>query len=142
MEIPDVRRRVRQMLERARRASAERRARVDAAARAYESFLSRVATPVFRMFATAIRAEGHAFAVFTPAGGLRLASERSADDFIELLIDTESDPPTVAARINRGRGGRLLTAERPIREGAAIESLTEEDVLEFLLKAIEPFVER
>jgi len=130
------------MLERARRASAERRARVDAAARAYESFLSRVATPVFRMFATAIRAEGHAFAVFTPAGGLRLASERSADDYIELLIDTESDPPTVAARINRGRGGRLLTAERPIREGAAIESLTEEDVLEFLLKAIEPFVER
>src|SRR5512139_394003 len=109
MEIPDVRRRVRQMLERARRASAERRARVDAAARAYESFLSRVATPVFRMFATAIRAEGHAFAVFTPAGGLRLASERSADDYIELLIDTESDPPTVAARINRGRGGRLLT---------------------------------
>jgi hypothetical protein len=142
MEIPDVRRRVRQMLERARRASAERRAGVDAAARAYESFLSRVATPVFRMFATAIRAEGHAFAVFTPAGGLRLASERSADDYIELLIDTESDPPTVAARINRGRGGRLLTAERPIREGAAIESLTEEDVLEFLLKAIEPFVER
>ena len=115
MEIPDVRRRVRQMLERARRASAERRARVDAAARAYESFLSRVATPVFRMFATAIRAEGHAFAVFTPAGGLRLASERSADDYIELLIDTESDPPTVAARINRGRGGRLRGAGRFIR---------------------------
>jgi hypothetical protein len=142
MEISDVRRRVRQTLERARRASAEHRARVDAAARAYESFLSNIATPVFRMFATAIKAEGHAFVVFTPAGSLRLASERSAEDYIELLLDTESDPPVVAARINRGRGSHLLTAERPIREGAAVESLTEEDVLEFLLKEIEPFVER
>jgi hypothetical protein len=142
MEISDVRRRVRHTLERARRASAERRARVDAAARAYESFLSKVATPVFRMFATAIKAEGHAFVVFTPAGGLRLASERSADDYIELLLDTESDPPGVAARINRGRGSRLLTAERPVRESAAVENLTEEDVLEFLLREIGPFVER
>jgi len=115
---------------------------VDAAAKAYESFLSTIATPVFRMFATAIKAEGHAFAVFTPAGGLRLSSERSPDDYIELLLDTESDPPGVAARINRGRGSHLLTAERPIRDGAAVESLTEEDVLEFLLREIEPFVER
>jgi hypothetical protein len=142
MEISDVRRRVRQMLDRARRASAERRVRADAAARAYEAFLSGVATPVFRMFATAIKAEGHAFAVFTPAGGLRLASERSADDFIELALESASDPPAVVARINRGRGSRLLTTERAIRDGAAVESLTEEDVLEFLLREIEPFVER
>jgi hypothetical protein len=142
MEISDVRRRVRQMLDQARRASAERRVRADAAAQAYEGFLSKVATPVFRMFATAIKAEGRAFAVFTPAGGLRLASERSADDFIELSLDTSSDPPAVVARINRGRGSRLLTVERSIRDGATVESLTEEDVLEFLLREIEPFVER
>ncbi|MBI3263500.1 MAG: hypothetical protein HYZ58_10170 [Acidobacteria bacterium] len=58
MEVSDVRRRLQQELERGRVAHAERRARNDAAARSYADFLSRTATPVFRMLITALKAEG------------------------------------------------------------------------------------
>jgi hypothetical protein len=142
MEISDVRRRLRQTLESAKRAGAEQKVRADAANRAYDGFLSRTATPVFQMFAGALRAEGYLFQVFTPADTLRLMSERSSDDFIELMLDSSNDPPVVMARINRGRGSHLLRSERPVREGAAVEQLSEEDVLGLLLAEIGPFVQR
>ncbi len=140
-EVSDVRRRLRQAIERAKREAAERRAASDAAGRDYQRFLTEVAEPVFRMFAGAIRAEGHPFQIATPAGGLRLESERARGDFIEVALET-SDTPAVVGRVTRGRGRRLLTSERPIREGAAVADLTEEDVLQFLLAEIGPFVER
>ena len=43
-------------------------------------------TPI-RLFANALRAEGHNFTVFTPNGGLRMALAKSADDFIEFALD-------------------------------------------------------
>ena len=142
MEPSDVRRGVRQVIDQARKRTAARRAAADQASRAFESFLPNVATPVFKLFASVIKAEGYPFAVHTPGGGLRLASERAADDYIELALDTTLEPPTVVARVNRGRGSRLITDERPVREGATIESLTEKDVLEFLLREIAPFLEK
>jgi len=142
IEVSEIRRRLRQALDKAKRANAERRARADAGARAYDVFITDTATPVFRMFAAALRAEGYPFSVFTPAGGLRLMSERSNDDFIELFLDTGADPPIVAGRVNRGRGRRLITAERPLRENTGVEQLTDEDVTEFLLRELTPFLER
>lgn len=142
MEVSEVRKRLLQTIDRARRAAAERRTRADAAAKSYEEFLEKVATPVFRMFATALKAEGHLFVVHSPAGGLRLASERSAEDFIELALDASVDPPAAIARISRGRGHRVVSTEREIRAGMAIDRLTEEDVLEFLLGEIVAFVAR
>lgn len=142
MEVSDVRKRLLQAIDRARRAAADRRVRADAAAKSYEEFLETVATPVFRMVAGALKAEGHMFVVHTPAGGLRLASERSAEDYIELALDTSVDPPAVIARVSRGRGHRVISTEREIREKTAVERLTEEDVLEFLLGEIVPFVVR
>lgn len=142
IEVSEIRRRLRQTLEQVKRTNAERRARTDAAARAYEVFVSGTATPVFKMFAAALKAEGYPFAVFTPADGLRLMSERSSADFVELFLDTASDPPIVAGRVNRGRGRRLITAERPLRENAAVEQLTDEDVAAFLLREIAAFLER
>lgn len=142
MEIPDIRRRLRHALEEARKESAERRARVDLATTAYDAFLRDVATPVFRMFANVAKAEGHAFAVFTPAGGVRLASERHADDFMEIWLDTSLDPPQVATRVSRVRGRDLTTREEMLRAGAPINGLTDEDVFAFLLSNIGPLVER
>ncbi len=142
MEISEVRKRYRLAIEQARKASAERRARADQASRAYAVFLSEVATPMFRMVATVLKAEGHAFNVFTPADGLRLMSERSADDYIELVLDASTDPPAPLVRVNRGRGRRVITDERPLAEGVPIEGLTEENVLEMLLREIVLFVER
>jgi hypothetical protein len=142
IEVSEIRKRLRQALEQVKRERAERRARADAAGRAYEAFLADIATPVFRMFSSALKADGHPFAVFTPAGGLRLMSERSNDDFIELFLDTDADPPIASARVNRGRGRRLISAERPVREHTAVEQLTDEDVVEFLLREIGNVVER
>ncbi len=142
IEVSEIRKRLRYALDQVKRERAERRLRADAAARAYDVFLADVATPVFRMFSSALKADGHPFGVFTPAGGLRLMSERSNDDFIELFLDADADPPIVSARISRGRGRRLISAERPMREATAVEQLTDEDVVEFLLREIVHFVER
>ena len=119
MEVSEVRKRLLQTIDRAKRAAAERRTQADAASAAYERFLETVATPLFRMVAASLRAEGYLFAVHTPAGGLRLASDRSAEDFIELALDTSADPPTVVARVSRGprpQGGVDRTAD-PRRHG-------------------------
>jgi hypothetical protein len=142
MDIPDIRRRLRLALDQARKASAERRARADLAAASYDAFLRDIAIPVFRMFANVAKAEGHGFAVFTPAGGVRLASERHGDDFMEIWLDTSLDPPAVSTRVSRTRGGDLTTREALLRPDAPINALTDEDVLGFLLASIGWLVER
>jgi hypothetical protein len=142
MEISDIRRRLRLALDQARKASAERRGRIDLATVAYGAFLADVATPVFRMVANVAKADGHAFTVFTPADGVRLVSERQGEDSIELWLDTSIDPPQVATRISRLRGRNLTTSEGVLRADAPINALTDEDVLAFLLAHIGTLVER
>ena len=139
MEISDVKRRVIDTIERAKRRAAERRTRVDEAAREYEAFLDQRAIPVFRQVANVLRVEGFMFTVFTPGGSVRLMSDRAAEDYIELAFDATGDEPVVSGHASRGRGRRVLESERPIGPPAA---LTEDDVLSFVLKALEPLVER
>ncbi|MGH9312036.1 MAG: hypothetical protein ACRD1S_02445 [Vicinamibacterales bacterium] len=141
-EVADVRRRVRLRIEDARRRAAERRSEADVAERDFTTFLTAVAGPVFKQFAQALTAEGYPFKVNTPAGMLRLASERSRNDYIEIELDTELDPPQAVGRANRAHGARTMIAERPVRPGARVGELTEEDVLDFLTAEIGPFVER
>ena len=45
-------------------------------------------------------------------------------------------------RVSRERGQRVLTTERPLRQGAGIADLDDIDVMTFLAEAIGPFVER
>ena len=142
METSDVRKRVLRVIEEARKSSAERRVRADGASAAYDVFLSRVAAPVFRQMANALTAEGYPFIVFTPSGGLRLASEHAANNFIEIELDNSTDPPMALGRASHGRGGRVIQTERPIRAAAAIEVLTEQDVLEFLVDELGALIER
>ena len=142
MEVSEVRRRGRAAIEAARRHAQERRGRADQAARDYEAFLQERATPVFHAFASALTAEGHRFSVSTPAQAVRLVSHASPEDYIELTLDTTSDPPAVLGRTSRGRGRRLVTAERPLTGRGTIAELSEEDVLTFLATEIAGFVER
>lgn len=142
MEISDVKKRVLETIDRARRTSAARRARVDEAAREYEAFLDRIAVPIFRQIANVLRAEGHLFNVFTPGGSVRLMSDRSAEDYIELRLDTEGDDPRVIGHASRSRGRRVRESEWPLADSGAIRDLTEDDVLRFVMKELEPFVER
>jgi hypothetical protein len=142
MEVSEVRRRVRAAIESARRAAQDRRVRSDRAALEYQDFLRDRAVPLFQTVASALVAEGYRFKVFTPADSVRLASETSGNDFVELTLDATADPPTVSGRTSRGRGSRLVDSERPVKEGKAITDLSDEDVLGFLMEEIAGFVER
>lgn len=142
MEISTVRNRLMRAIDAARERGQQRRQRAAEAEQAYAVFLRDVATPVTRMLANALKVEGYAFTVFTPGGGLRLASDRGRDDYIEFALDTASATPQVVGRVSHTRGSRTLDEERPVRSGAAPDELSEEDVLAFLLEALEPWLER
>jgi hypothetical protein len=139
MEISDVRRGVRETIDRARRRAAERRKRNDEAALQFERFLNTVAVPLFKQIANVLKIEAYAFTVFTPSGGVRLMSDRSSADFVELGLDTAGDAPQVVAHISRSRGRRTVDAEEVVGDPAAI---SEEDLLAFMVRVLEPFVEK
>jgi Arc/MetJ family transcription regulator len=142
IETSELRKRVRATIDQSRRAATARRARLDEAAVAYNHMLETTAAPLALMLASALRAEGYNFTVFTPNGGLRLASARSAEDFIEFALDTSQSDPIVILRVNQARGRRLLQHERPVKGRTPVSGLTEEDLLQALLEELGPFVER
>jgi hypothetical protein len=142
VEVSLVRNRLKRAIDTARERGLQKRQQSAAAERAYDAFLKEVATPVTRLLANALKVEGYPFTVFTPGGGLRLASDRGRDDYIEFAFDGEADPPQAIARISHTRGSRTLSDEKPLKAGAAPETLSEEDVLAFLLTALEPWLER
>jgi hypothetical protein len=139
MEISLVRKRLTETIERAKKQAAERRGRGDQASKDFELFLQKIAVPLVRQIANALKADGYAFTVFTPTDSVRLMSDRGTDDFIELSLDAAGDTPQVIGRISRTRGRRVIDAERPV---GAPETITEEQLLDFLLKELEAFVER
>lgn len=141
MEISEVRRRLVETIERSKRTAAERRARSDEAAREYAAFLDEVAVPLVRQVANVLKAQGFPFGVFTPGGSVRLMSEKTSDDYIELALDTSGDQPVVLGRSRRARGRRVVETERPIGAGP-VRNLTEDQLLAFLLKELEPFVDK
>jgi hypothetical protein len=141
MEISHIKRQVLETIGSARKSAADRRARSDQAAREYEVFLEHVAIPLLRQVANVLRTEGYPFTVFTPGGSVRLMSDRAAQDYLELTLDTAGDRPRVMGHVSRARGRRVLESERPVAERTPAE-LTEEDVMTFVLKELEPFVER
>ena len=46
------------------------------------------------------------------------------------------------ARISRTRGSRTMNDERPLKDGASPDQITEADVLDFWLDVLEPWLER
>jgi hypothetical protein len=142
METGQVRKQVQQALKQIKERAQQRRARASAAEDAYGVFLEHVATPIAKQVANALKSEGYSFTVFTPSRGLRLALDKGRDDFIELALDGESDPPQVVARISHTRGSRTIDQERALKEGVPPDALTEDDVLEFLLQALAVFLEK
>ena len=125
-----------------RERASRRRERLAGAQRAYENFLAKIAVPVARQLTNAMKAEGYSFTLFTPGDGLRLASDRGRDDFIELELDTTGEMPQVIARVSQQRGSRTIDEEVPVKRGAYPEEIGEDEFLEFLLGALEPWLER
>jgi hypothetical protein len=141
MQIADVRKRLHDTMARAKQRAADRRGRTEATSRAFDAFLNGTAIPLVRQVANVLRADSYFFTVSTPSGSVRLASDKSGQDFIEISLDTSVDAPRVVARVSYSRGKRSVDAERVVASGDPAQ-ITEEELLVFLLEALEPFVER
>jgi hypothetical protein len=139
-DVALLRKRIQTEIEKARRDQAERRARIAEAARAYEQFVETAAIPVFRMFANVLKSEGLPFEVMTPAGGVRLQSERHREDAIEMELDTTADPPLPLVTITRARGSRIIQSDRSIRGSVPLAQLTENDIIELLIEELRPWL--
>lgn len=140
-DIALLRKRVQKALERARRDAADRRAQVNEARTAYDAFLESRAIPAFRAMAVVLKAEGLAWDVMTPSGEVRLVPDRRRDESIVLSFDATADPPQALVSITRGRGSRMLNAEREVKPGTrSIAALTEDDVLEMLIEELAPWL--
>jgi hypothetical protein len=141
LQPSEVTRRLRIAIEAARREAAEHRRHVDEGRRHYEALLER-AKPVFVAFQQALRSEGLLFTLSTPASGVRLESERSRDNYIELSLDAARRPVAAVVTAASTRGQRIRIDEHVLAEAEAIGTAGPEDVLECLLKAVVPFIER
>lgn len=142
LETAEVRKRLMHRLGELRKASTQRRASADAARAAFDAAVEREIAPTVRQFAQALKAEGLPFSVQTPASAVRLVSDRSSDNAIEITLELTGPQPAVYARSSYVRGRRDLQDERLLAEGAAIASLDADRVLSALLDLVEPFVER
>jgi len=142
LEVVQIRRRLQSRLADLKRAAGVRRERVAVAEKAYETFLSGIAMPTFATFAQALSAEGYPYHVVTPGGQVRLVSERSNRTFIDLRLDTSGPSALVVAEVSRERGSRVLSDERSVAEDVAIDAITDEQVVDFLLTAMADLIER
>ena len=139
-ELTDLRRRVRQAVQDAKRRGAARRAARDEASSAWATAVSEVVEPVATDVAAALTGEGLPFRLETPRGTVRLVSERSADDYIELVLDDSDEPesPEVIGRSVIGRGRQSVTVvEEPLGPPA---DLTNDRLTEFYMNAIAPWI--
>jgi hypothetical protein len=142
LDTVEVQRQLTHRLAELRKAATQRRDDVSRAREAFETVLDGELAPTVRQFVQVLKAQGFPFAVQTPAGAVRMTTERSADDFIEVALDVTRRPPAVVALRQYTRGRRLIDDERVVAEGEAIARLDAERILPILLDLIEPFVER
>ena len=142
LETAEVRRKLTHRLAELRKTQAQRRAAADAAREAFDSVLEREIAPTVRQLAQVLKAEGFNFSVQTPASTVRLVSDRSSDNVVDIVLELSAPQPAVVARALYTRGRRQLEDERTLAQGDAIASLDGERVLAVLLEVIEPFVER
>jgi len=140
MEIADIKRRVLDTIDRARKSAAERRTRADEGRSRYELFLERIAV--------AALPPGRQCA---PRGRLSLQclhAWRSVRLMSDRRVRIMSSSPSTHRRRREGDGAyepqprrRVIESERPVAARPPAE-LTEDDVLAFLLRELEPFVDR
>ena len=137
MEVAELRQQILREIERAQVKAAERRQSGDAAHSAYAKFIVEVAGPLVLKTVQILRAERLPFQAQTPAGSARIASEASANDFIEFVLDTSVRPPRVLGRSSVAVGRHNVEVEEvPIAAGTPISELRDTDLLPFLLPAI------
>lgn len=130
MDVADLRKRI--LRELTPPASADRKAAADAARQGYERLLAVAIAPLLKQTADILKAEGWLCEVHTPSDSARLAFASAPETFIEFHLDM-SAPAHVIGRSSVRRKGGIEVEERIVGAGRAVEDLTEEDVLAYLL---------
>ena len=136
MEVAELRQQILREIERAHTKAADQRQSTQAAHTAYAKFIVEIAGPLVKQAVHILRAERLPLQAQTPAGSARIASEASPEDFIEFVLDTTVRPPRVLGRSSVTAGRHVVVEEVPIAPGTPISSLTEADLLAFLIPAI------
>ena len=142
VDAAEIRRRVTRTIADAKAAAVVRREHAIVADAAGLDALARIVKPIARTIAATLTAEGYRCSVETPVGAVRLSFESSQDDYVEVALETTSDPPALVGRTGRGRGSHVIRNEQVIAAHPAITELAEEALLSFFLCEISPFVER
>lgn len=142
LDTAEVNRRLTHHLADLQKAAVKRRTEIDEARRQFDAVLEQEIAPTVRQLAQVLKARGFNFSVQTPAGAVRLVSERSSDDFVAIELDVTRRPPAVVAQRQYTRGRRLLDDERVLGEGPAVASVDAEQTLDVLLERLEPFLEK
>ena len=141
-ETADVVRRVRRAVAHARTAAARRREQTAEAEAEGRAALEELVSPLCKTVAAVLAAEGHRFAVSTPAGAVRLSRDASSEDFVEITLDTSRIPPALVGRAAWVWGRRVRQEDRVVAEHPDIGRLTADELLDYLLAALAPLVER
>ena len=142
LDTAEVRKQLTHRLAELRKSQTQRRAATDAARTAFDTVAEREIAPTVRQLAQALKAEGFPFTVQTPSGVVRLVSDRSSENVIDIVLELGGKQPAVVVRSAYSRGRRQLEDERTLAEGNAIATLDADRVLAVLLDLLEPFVER
>ena len=143
MDVSDLRKRILRALDDAKNDPAFRRAETDAAMKAYDDFLDRIAVPLLRQAQGILKAENEMFTVHAPAGSAKLVSDASPETFLEFTLDRSGGRPQVLGRLSATRGEkRVVVEERPLATGKAIQDLGDDDVAGFLVKELPKLVAR
>ena len=143
-----------------------RREDVAAAETEGHAVLDGLVSPLCKRVAAVLAAEGHRFEVSTPVGAVRLSRGATREEFVEIALDTSRNPPALLGRAawvsgqrvrqvadqrpgrrRRGRaawvwGQRVRQEERVVAEHPDIGRLTAEKLLDYLLAAMVPLMER
>lgn len=135
MDVAALRKRILRELDRpgaVKPSPADRRASGDTARQQFARLLDTTIVPLLKQTADILKAEGALCQLHTPSDMVKLAFDRSPEDFVEIMLDTAM-PPHVIGRSSVRRKGGTLVEDRIIGVGKEVEEINDEDVVGYLL---------
>ncbi len=141
MEPADLRKRVLRALDEARRHATAHREEAEHADQVFSRLQPEIAA-LWRQVANVLKVEGHPFAIHTPAGSVRFASERYPDSFVEVSVDTSRRPVAIVGRTIFARGRQITDRETVVAEAGDLAAYEADRAVEFLGSELVPFLER
>ena len=135
MDVAALRKRILRELDRpgtVKPSSADRRATGDTARQQFARLLDTTIVPLLKQTADILKAEGALCQLHTPSDMVKLAFDRSPEDFVEIMLDTAMPPHVIGRSSVRKKGGTLVE-DRIIGVGKEVEEINDEDVVGYLL---------